>query len=179
MGGNMIESILGFFASSGMGAIVGAVGSYFTKVEERKTKELQFKRDLAMAKIDLQAEAMAHSHEISLADKQIEQTQAEGEIAMDVLDGEAFKTSITAALKPTGINWVDAVRGLMRPVITSYMLIVATFLAINISLLVGGLTSLDAEFLTQTYNELIDQVLFLTTLTVSWWFGSRGGNTHG
>ncbi|MBU6955983.1 hypothetical protein KP814_31850 [Hahella sp. HN01] len=69
--------------------------------------------------------------------------------------------------------FVDAIRGLMRPLITVYLLILATFVTLNISRHLGGVGALSPVDLMALYKEAIAKMLFLTTTAVTWWFGSR------
>ncbi|ABC28924.1 hypothetical protein HCH_02094 [Hahella chejuensis KCTC 2396] len=69
--------------------------------------------------------------------------------------------------------FVDAIRDLMRPLITVYLLILATFVTLNISRHLGGVGALSPVDLMVLYKEAIAQMLFLTTTAVTWWFGSR------
>ena len=71
------------------------------------------------------------------------------------------------------ISFVDAIRGLMRPLITIYLLIIATFVVINIGSYIGGLESLEKAEMVTMFKNTITQIMFLVTTAVTWWFGSR------
>jgi hypothetical protein len=135
----MIGAILSILTSSGLGAIIGTVGSIFVKKEELKAAKLKYEQDFKMAELDLRAAADERAHDIVMADKKIELTQAEGEIEKDLIEVDAFKDSLKEQFKSYGIAFVDAVRGMMRPVITLYLLGISTYVAFKISYLVGGL----------------------------------------
>jgi hypothetical protein len=172
----MLEAILGIASSSGLGAIVGLFGSYLTKRENRKAAELNNIHEKDMAIIDLQRDAAESAQALQMADKKIEQAQAEAEIASEVSAGVAFNTSQLIANKPSGVAWVDALRSLMRPLITIYLLVIVTFIAYNLHKLLGGLETLEKASLFGLYTHIINQAVFLTVTAVLWWFGSRGTN---
>jgi hypothetical protein len=169
----MIDAIVGLFSSSGLGAIVGAVGSWLNKREERANLKLQFEHEQAMTELSIREVTLTQSHELQLADKQIQRAQAEGDIAAELSELQTFGESVKSGAKNTGIMFVDAVRGLMRPLITVYLLIVSSYIAYQVSALVGGVESLSADELYDMYRDVISQLIFLTTVAVTWWFGTR------
>lgn len=168
-----MDVILDLLGGGALGGIVGAIASIFKGAQERKQKEAEMSHEYRMTELSLKDSAQQQAHEIGMADKGIERAQAEGAIESDIAETEVFGKSIVSGLKDTGIAFVDAIRGLMRPAITVYVLGVATYLAINVAVLVGGLESLDRDYVLQLYARIIDDLMFLTMLAVSWWFGSR------
>ncbi len=161
------------FASSGLGAIVGLLGSWLTKREERRNLELKLTHETKMADIRKEEAAFEFSHELAMADKQVERAEVEGQIARDVEEMAAFRDGLKEQQMVYKIKWVDAIRGLMRPVITVYLLLLATIITLRIGSWTGGLQSLDAHVMTTLYSDTIAQILFLVTTAVTWWFGSR------
>ncbi|MFB1001959.1 MAG: hypothetical protein QMC22_05410 [Pseudomonadales bacterium] len=168
-----MEALLSILTSTGAGGIIGVVGSWLTKREERKNTQLQFERDVKMAEIRKDEAKIEADHELALADKQIERAQVEGSVAIDQAEIEAFTEGLKEQSKTYGIKAVDGIRGLMRPLITVYLLVIATLLTLKINQLVGGLDSLEMSELKGIYDNVINQMLFLTATAVTWWFGSR------
>ena len=168
-----MEALLSILTSTGAGGIIGVVGSWLTKREERKNIQLQFERDVKLAEIRKDEAKIEADHELALADKQIERAQVEGSVAIDQAEIEAFTDGLKEQSKNYGIKVVDGIRGLMRPLITVYLLIIATLLTLKINQLVGGLDSLEMSELKGIYDNVINQMLFLTATAVTWWFGSR------
>lgn len=175
----MIETIAALLTSGGTGGLIGLVGSWLTKREERKSLEIKFKHEVAMADIRRQEFELEADHELAMADKEMQRAELEGDIAVQGAELEAFTSSLDESKKSYGIIIVDAIRGLMRPVITVYLLVVATLCTLKIGSLVGGLESLDPEMLSATYQSVINQMLFLTATSVTWWFGSRPSSKRG
>jgi hypothetical protein len=118
-----------------------------------------------------EAEAEAE-HELRIADKEYDKSELEGDIEETNRSYDTLQESLKS-LKPTGIKWVDALRGMMRPAITVYLMVVATILTLRIGALVGGLESLNPKALFALYQDVIQQIVFLTATAVTWWFGSR------
>jgi hypothetical protein len=168
-----MEALLSILTSTAAGGIIGVVGSWLTKREERKNIQLQFERDVKLAEIRKDEAKIEADHELALADKQIERAQVEGSVAIDQAKIEAFTDDLKEQSKNYGIKVVDGIRGLMRPLITIYLLVIATLLTLKINQLVGGLDSLEMSELKGIYDNVINQMLFLTATAVTWWFGSR------
>ena len=168
-----MEALLSILTSTGAGGIIGVVGSWLTKREERKNTQLQFERDVKLAEIRKDEAKNEADHELAIADKQIERAEVEGSLAVGQSEVEAFSKVLKEQNKTYGIKIVDGIRGLMRPLITVYLLVIATLLTLKINELVGGLDSLEMSELKGIYDNVINQMLFLTATAVTWWFGSR------
>lgn len=168
-----MDALIEIFGGGALGGIVGAIASIFKGAQEAKQKKAEMDHEFKMAELGLREQEMQGSHELAMADKGIERAKAEGDVAIDIAETGAFRDSIMAGMKSTGIAFVDAVRGLIRPIITVYMLGLATYIAINISIMVGGFEALERETLMALYSKIIDDVMFLTMAAVLYWFGSR------
>lgn len=169
----MFDAILGLASSSGLGAIVGSVFSWLGKKEARAEKAMELEYELKNRLQDLEELKLSQTHEVDMADKQMQIAETEGQIATDLKETDGWIESIKSGMKATGIAWVDAVRALMRPVITVYLLGISTYVAISISVLVGGIGSLPEDELLEMYRQVIMSLIMLTTTAVTWWFGSR------
>ncbi|MDG9670869.1 hypothetical protein ONV78_24230 [Hahella sp. CR1] len=175
----MLEGLLALFSSSGLGALVGMFGSWLTKREERKDQQFRLTYELKMATLRKQEAELQYNHELALADKQILRADTEGRINRDIAETAAFKDGLKEQSQTYGMWFVDAIRGLMRPLITVYLLVLATFVTLNISSHLGGVGALSPVELMILYKEAIAQMLFLTTTAVTWWFGSRPSSIRG
>jgi len=171
----MLEAILGIFGSTGMGGLIGLAGGIASKWLEYKTigQKLEFEKQMAL--IRAQELKLEMQHAIALADKQMEIAQVEGEIQRDVAEMAAFTESQKAGQKVYG-GWVDQVRGLMRPVITMYLLAGSSMLTVLLWWTLGGLSAFPPEKLQNLFVHLVDSSVFLTVTAVLWWFGTRVGN---
>jgi hypothetical protein len=161
----MLSGLLSLFTSPILGGVVGFLGSWLTKREERKTLQINLTHTVTMAELN-------HRNKIN-------ELKAEGDIADIVVQGEAFKSSQTHGNTNSGVKWVDGVRSLMRPLITTYLLAIASYLGYALSSMVGGLDSLNPSEILALYKEIVLSLLALTNLAISWWFGSRGSSKKG
>lgn len=171
----MLDTILDIATSGGFGAITGLFGGYLQKKHELKLEALRAQTRREDREANLEEMKIENSHVLEVEDKKIEVAEAEGAVAVEKLETKGFVESIKNQAISTGITFVDGVRGLMRPIITSYLLLIATIITINLHTLVGGLeggmTRATAE---ELYVHIIHQLIFLTVTAVSWWFASRG-----
>ncbi len=133
--------------------LAGLLGSYLTRVEERKANRDKYEFELKAKKLDSDI-ALAQ------ADKAIEQ--------QDLKDrGEAFTETQKAS------NWMDIGRSIMRPFITVYLLIFCSWLTYMCYELTGGLQNMDKEFIQSMFEFAVTSALNLNVFAITWWFGSR------
>ena len=169
---SMLEALLGILSSGGMGALVGLLGSVATKWLEYKTAGQRLVFEKEMAQIRTRELELEQQHALALADKQIDIARVEGEIQADVASMAAFVESQKEHAATYG-GFVDQLRGVMRPLITSFLLGVSTWLMWSVWKRVDGLSSLSDTELLSLFHTLLDSVTFLTMTAVTWWFGSR------
>ena len=154
-----MSAILALIGSPILGSVFGIFGSWLTKREDRKNKELDQKHELNMA-------TLSHTQKIELVG-------VEAEAAVKVTDAEAFKAAVDSEKKLSGNRILDGFKTLIRPVITVYLLMVLSFIAYKINGIIGGMDVIPVEDLVGMYVELIATAEFLTTTSVLFWFGVR------
>ena len=192
----MLDAIMGA-ATGGWSAVIGGVFggalSWLKSWQENKHTE-------KMAQITAEERAKDRAHDLAVMDR--EATSAES-LALIRSEGElnqaelsALATAIKAEAK--GATWsagavkglsgvwaaiagialtgVDVVRGLIRPVLTVYLvgLVTAIFLRVW-----GQTQGIDATQAFTLLVQIVDMVLFLTCTAVGFWFGSRGTRSSG
>lgn len=165
--------LIDLFATGGFGTVVGLLGSYMTKREERLSQQIRLESEKQMAELRIKEQELEQAHELGMADKQMQRAEVEGALKIGEVEAAAFVASVKESGKKIGITFIDGVRGMMRPLITTYLLIVSTILAYKLNALVGGLQVLPADEVYKLYREVIQQIIFLTATAVTWWFGSR------
>jgi hypothetical protein len=167
---DILSGAVEFFSSAGLSSIVGMVGGYLAKRQEVKLKREEYKHDLEMAEMGIREMTQEHKNNIDMASKGIEASMVEGEIDIERGDQDAFIASIKSDSKMIGaIKWV-------RPGLTIYILIAVSVLTAAIWLEVGGLDAFGQNQLITIMNDIVETALYLCVLSLSWWFGSRGGN---
>ena len=128
-----------------------------------------------------------HKHELELMRENRETMKVRGELNMQAKDAEAFESSIAAdkAAYTTGkdlpkwaefmLAFVDFVRGLMRPALTIYLIVLTSLIyhQIDAVLKAAGVQSIQADLAADLLRKIILTILYLTTTCVTWWFGTR------
>lgn len=135
---------------------------------------LGFLSSFAPKLLDRWQDAADKSHELAMMDKQKEIQLAIGaqqlqEVAINA-EAAMFEAAHTSD-RPTGIRWVEALRGTVRPVITYafFMLFAAVEISVVLHLLHAG--DPIREALPAVWTEEM-QALFATIL--AFWFGGKG-----
>lgn len=155
----MIETIMALVGSPILGSAIGFVGSWLKDREHRKHQESVFLHQQAMAEIT----AKNRREELALQ-SEIEDTKSRG---------QAFDTSQKYGNINSGNTIIDGIKTLVRPIITTYLLVIITILGFKLNTLLGGLEIFTPEEMLSLYREVIMTLLALTSLSISWWFGSR------
>ena len=173
---SILEGLAGIAAggaSGVLGGVIALVGTQLTKRDERKTLELKLSQEIKIAEIEAKEAENEFKRAQLLAEIEIDRLETEADIASDVEASKSFRESLKVQTISTGNAIVDAVRGLMRPMITAYMLLIMTYIAYQISRVAGGFEILPMSTILDLYEHIINQVMFLTVTCVTWWFGSR------
>jgi len=174
----MLEILAGIVSSSGLGAVIGLIGSWITKKEERKNLELTLSHEKEM--YHLQSALQRHQSEtqLKLAENGLVIQSGKNNTTLELKALNAFEVS-QRSNRPLANRFAEMVRGLMRPIITLYLLTIATLIALHISAYVGDVSMfLEKQDLFNMYQNTLDKLMFLTTTAVTWWFGSRPGNSR-
>lgn len=169
---SMIGTLIDILSAGGTGAIVGLVGSIAVKWLDLKVLREKLTVEVKMAEIRTRELELEQAHALALADKEIDKAEVEGKIALDVAEMNAFAESQKEASVRYG-GFVDQIRGLMRPIITVFLLAASTWILYRVWQMVGGLESLNERELLDLFRDQINAMSFLTMTAVTWWFGSR------
>lgn len=170
----MLDEIVGVASSGGLGAIVGLIGGSISRYQQYKMRKIEIQAEVSMRKMDIEESKLERQHDLDMADKQIEIAETEADIAYDQQDLTNLGESIKLATQNTGIFFVDAIRGLMRPLITIFLMGLLTWLLYQIWGEIGGLDALSPDRLIAIFEHMVHQITFLGVTAVAWWFASRG-----
>jgi hypothetical protein len=116
----MLEALLSFLGGSVFRMIWGEVSAWQTKKQDH-AHELERMR--------LQTELEDRAHERMQASLRLQNElgiktiEAQAQAAMDQADADAFTEAMKNAFKPTGISWVDAWNGTIRPAAATIVLV--------------------------------------------------------
>ena len=161
--------LVDFAASAGMSSFIGLAGGLAQKFVDLRAKRLEYTHDVRMRKYDIDEASLEMSHQLALADKQVDIAETEGQILVESKEVDAFVESQKGAGKNSWLTWI-------RASITLYILIACSALSVIVWIKVGGLSSFDPSDLKLLLKSIIDDLFYLMILCVSWWFAARDGN---
>lgn len=174
--------ILGSVASILSGGVTGligtAVGSYYTYKDKQLDIELE-KTKLANELELKKADAAIMAQEWA-AKTQVAQIETKGAVSAE--EAKAFTVSLTSepqryATGPLTVaqNWfmvlLDLFRGVIRPSMTVYLIVLTTCIYAQARALIGE--GMSAEQAVGLVGKIVDTVLYLTSTAILWYFGSR------
>lgn len=169
----MLDDVIGLASTGGVGAALGLIGGIASKWIDLKRQKQDAQAKLEMAKVRLTEAKLEQNHELQMADKQMERAEIEGNIEAGIADSNALIESIRAASVSSGSVLVDGIKGLMRPVITTVLMVFSIWLVAALWNKVGGLDAFTQTELIELFTHVIHQMVFLTVTAVTWWFASR------
>jgi hypothetical protein len=108
----MIESLIAFLGGNAFRLIWGEISSAWTKYQDHK-------HELSMMRLQSEIEAQRHGQQVEMTRLQTEaavtvvRVQGEADIARGETD--AFVEAVRATSRSTGVAWVDAWNGAIRP----------------------------------------------------------------
>lgn len=108
----MIEALLSFLGGTAFRMIWGEVSSWMNKrlEHDQEMQRLSLSARLEGERHARDLERMKQAHDFGL-----KEIQVSADAAVSKLEAEAFVTAMKDAYKPTGIQWVDAWNGAIRP----------------------------------------------------------------
>lgn len=187
----MLDAILGVATSGTSGIIGGVFGGLLSWAKGWQEN----RHELKLIELQLQEKSKDREHDLAVMDREATSAEklalirSEGELNVAEMSAmaEAIKAEARGATWSKGVigtlsgfwaslagfllTLVDVVRGLIRPVLTLYLvgLVTAIFLRVW-----SQSTGFDADQNFTLIIRIVDMVLFLTCTAVGFWFGSRG-----
>lgn len=168
----MLEILLGILGSGGFGAAIGAVAGMVTKVIDNRRKRDEDAHRLEVRRLEIQEGAAERAHELAMADKAMDRADSEGRIAVDIAEAQAFAASIASQNRPT-TPIVETIRAMVRVVLTLATSAYFLWLLSRLSDIVGGLDSLDPQYLADLYRYMVESLAFMAMTYGGWYFATR------
>lgn len=177
----LLGSIFGSIFSGGATGLIGVIIQRWADYKNRQL-DLQLereRRETEIAKRKADAEIMREEWA-----GRTKVAQEEGATAREVAESQAFAATLwkeperysNASKLTTGQQWVmvalDAVRGSVRPLLTVYLCALTTFVWYQVKMKLEG-EQLDASAAMEVWQMVVQNILYLTTTVVLWWFGTR------
>jgi len=183
------------FTSLISGGLLGIVGSLFTNLFDFYKKKQEDKQKLAL-KQQADTQALADKRlDIEMMDKEyaFRESIADKEMEKDLqVSADSLQTASYQMDKATYVNkktvggftnfllgMVDVLRGLVRPVMTGYMVWEVHVMRVTVESLIAkaGIDIMTATVALGIYTNIVDLILFLASASFSWWFGTRSKAT--
>lgn len=107
-----MSAILSFLGGSAFRAIWGEVSHWFTARQELKAEvtRMKLQGELEAAQHLRQLESIKLQHSMG-----VETIRVQSDATLAEVDAQTFRAAMVAAQTPTGIHWVDAWNGCIRP----------------------------------------------------------------
>lgn len=142
------------------GGVLGAAGAAFSRWHEAK---------LELAKLEIN-----NKHQLAMAEQaltaQVVKQDGDGLIASAPVDAATYSTETSKNATPQ-LMLVDAVRGLVRPLLTALLLCSTMYYTSRLLTLAGAqLTPAEAHDLLKF---LLESTVSCTGIALTWWFGAR------
>lgn len=167
----MFEDLLTSLTSGGiLGGVLGTVGSIFTKRQERLLMKEKNAHELRVMEIGMRERELEFKAEYALAKQREKTVQIEADREIEVSSISAFQESIKSAAVLVGVRWIDGLRALMRPLLTSVTMGAFLVLAAYSWRYSAGLRPETVEDLVLL---VVNQTVFFAGTGFTWWFGSR------
>jgi hypothetical protein len=138
-----------------MGSLLGFGTSFLPKVMEFFQDKQDKKHELAVMEVQIRQQK-------EVASQKLEAINVEA----DIREIEALQKS----MQPSGVKWIDGLRGSVRPVITYSFFLLFVFVEVSayLSLTASGVSGLDAA------GAIWDEdTKALFAAVISFWFGGR------
>lgn len=199
---DFLHTLSGILGSGAIGTALGLIGVWVKGREERETLKLNNDFQLAMRKASQDEMQLEYNLKLKLSAQEAAAEQAkaqtEADAARDVAATNLQASSYDndkASYFGSGLvglfkGWfgafvaamlalVDVVRGLMRPTITTYLLILTTFLSYGLFKILAVSANLPLDKAWELFDVLVKDIAMLTMTSVTWWFGTRPTTTRG
>jgi hypothetical protein len=139
----MLDGIVSILTGSIGGSLIGMVGGFLNRKEERKKQKEENDHTFRMVKENANAEQQGS-------------------------EARAFEES-QKSLSPKA----DFIKSLVRPVITFLLLYQCYLILTSLEAITGGLESLPVDMTLDLYKTIVLNIISLTATAVNWWFASR------
>jgi hypothetical protein len=172
-----VFDFLGTILSGGAGGIVGAIGAIAQKGMELKLKD----KEIEEKKID-------NTQALALRDKDLTQARFEAESQLKIHQVDADSLAVVNDLKSLSESvaadratygdsksgrFVDFIRGMARPVLTTWGAAITTYITYE------SYTRQPVVLSQEQVMNVLNSVMFLSALAISWWFGARPPSKRG
>lgn len=175
----LISGVLSGGATGLLGVILQRYFDLRGRDKDIALLELQHRQALALAQIESERAAMRAQADFDIADRAAEARESEADSRSLVASFEADRAQYLDKGSQRGSKFavfcftvVDTVRGLIRPILTAYLVGLATVMFLWARQLAGD-ASITQEQAVNLIGQIVATILYLATACTLWWFGSR------
>jgi hypothetical protein len=112
----MIETLFAFLGGNAFRLLFGELSSAWTKWQDHR-------HELAMLQIQAEADAARHAQNLEAirvqAELGVQTIRVQGEADVSRTEGDAWLDAVRATSRATGVAWVDAWNGAIRPALAT------------------------------------------------------------
>ena len=177
-----ITNIFAALGSALSGGLLGVAGTGIKLWAEQKTLQAKYQFQLKMRQLDQEEmtlenelrmrEITAESQrDIAVANQTRLAAESTAQADIEQADIQLQQESYKQDRAQYGGGFVDGVRGLMRPMLTTYFAVLMALIAYQLTQLTQGL--IDPDSANAMLTEVVNSCIFLAVASVTWWFGSR------
>lgn len=179
-----MELIAGLIGSIFSGGATGLIGVAIQRFADFKNKQLDMALERQRGEIEIEKRHADLAIMAKEYEGKVQVAQVEGATAKDVADTQAFAQSLfkeperysnSNNVSPRQ-QWVlvllDALRGAVRPLLTLYLCALTTYIWYQVKTKLET-EDLDAAAALEVWKYVVQNILYLTTTVVLWWFGTR------
>lgn len=177
--GTLISGVLSGGATGLLGVLLQRWFDLKSRDRDLTMLQLQHQQALALAQIESERARLRADADMMMADRAAEALEAQADSRSMVASYEADRATYLDAASQRGsrlARWcftlVDTVRGLIRPLLTAYLVAVVTWMFWWARELAGSAALSPGEAV-QIIGQIVATLLYLATATTLWWFGSR------
>ncbi len=176
--GTLISGVLSGGATGLLGVIIQRFFDLKTKDRDLTMLKLQHEQALALAQIEAaSAQRRAEADEFA-ADRaaQAREMEADGRSMVASFEHDQAQYLEKSAQSNKWVVFaftlVDTIRGLIRPIITTYLVVLTTMMFIWAKELAGD-NALSQDQALTIIGQIVATILYLASACTLWWFGSR------
>ena len=181
-----MESIIGFLGSAAFGGITGLFGGIINRIADHYAAKERHVHEREMMDKNTEYLRLESDRDIQIAKEKASEVIEKSGLDAMAASYQADKATYFSSSMMSGLpKWakavisilmafVDFVRGLTRPGLTLYLCILTTIMYMEQKTILAQLKIMpDPAMALAITRDLVHGVIYLTTMSVGWWFATR------
>lgn len=172
---------MSFLGSLIAGGGTGLIGSIVTNVTDYFEQKRKNKHEKEMRQLDLQEMDKEYEYKERIVERKTEAQETEASYRAQEESYEHDSRSYSAGVKVKS-PWLkallvvaDFIRALVRPALTAYLIYLVWDTRQEVQMIIDqtGVQNLSISEALTIYSTIVDLILYLASVCVTWWFGTR------